>query len=410
MQAAPLSATSAHEASARKSPAAARVLVAADEAKEARPLVELLKNHFDHVWSSSNADTAVADFEEYAPDIIVMAFKTLEAAERYYLGLHRFGQSIYRRRHRTILLCRKEDTVAAFELCKKRFFDDYVLYWPNPQDGLRIPMSVWLAARELQAERKDGPTGPELRAHANQLEVLDRSLTQELAEGARQAAVADDSLQALERALSGGYDEFSRHLVTRGANGAIEVKDPGALARDLAAFKKSQIDCARTARERGVQPMNTWAKELNNKVAPALARTRVLATQVRQSQPVLLVIDDDEAMRAALEPVLTSLGYDLVLAASGQEALRELAHIQPDVILMDVQLTDTTGIDLTRQLRSIPQLAHTPVVLMSGDSRRDTLLHGIEAGASDFLAKPFTRDVLRAKLDKVLRRAEPAGS
>lgn len=386
------------------------MLVAGDEAREARQLTELLKSHFDHVWSSTNADTAVTDFEEHAPDIIVMAFKTLEAAERYYLGLHRFGQSIYRRRHRTILLCRKEDTVAAFELCKKRFFDDYVLYWPNPQDGLRIPMSVWLAARELQAAHTDGPTGPELRAHANQLEVLDRSLTQELAEGARQAAVADDSLQALEHALAGGYDEFSRHLVTRGANGAIEVKDPAALARDLAAFKKSQIDHARTARVRGVQPMNSWAKELNNKVAPALARTRALATRVRQSRPVLLVIDDEEEMRAALEPVLTSLGYDLVLAGSGHEALRELAHIQPDIILLDVKLTDTTGIDLTRQLRTMPELVHTPVVLMSGDSRRDTLLLGIEAGASDFLAKPFTREVLRAKLDKVLRRAEAAGS
>jgi PleD family two-component response regulator len=410
MQTAPKSANSANEAPTRKSPASARVLVAGEEAKEARQLVELLKNHFDNVWSSTNADTAVAEFEEYAPDIILMAFKTLEHAERYYLALHRFGQSIYRRRHRTILLCRKEDTVAAFELCKKRFFDDYVLYWPNPQDGLRIPMSVWLAAREIQAENKDGPTGPELRTHANHLEALDRNLTHELAEGVRQAAVADDSLRALERALSGANDEFSHHLVIGGANGAIEIKDPDALVRELAAFKKRQIECARTARDQGVQPMNSWAKELKGKVTPALARTRALATQVRQSQPVVLVIDDDEAMRSALEPVLASLGYDLVLAGSGHQALRELAHLQPDAILMDVKLTDTNGIDLTRQLRSIPQLAHTPVVLMSGDSRRDTLIHGIEAGATDFLAKPFTREVLRAKLDKVLRRAEPGGS
>jgi PleD family two-component response regulator len=406
----PLSANSANQASTPKSPGSARVLIAGDEAKEARQLVELLNNHFDYVWSSTNADTAVAEFEEFAPDIILMAFKALEQAERYYLALHRFGQSIYRRRHRTILLCGKEDTVAAFELCKKRFFDDYVLYWPNPQDGLRIPMSVWLAARELQAEHRDGPSGPELRTHANHLEALDRNLTHDLDEGVRQAAVADESLVALERALSGANDEFLRHLAAGGAKGAIEVKDPDALARELAAFKKRQIDCARTARDRGVRPMNSWAKEFKEKVAPALARTRTLATQVRESQPLLLVIDDDAAMRSALEPVLTSLGYDLVLAASGREGLRELAHIQPDVVLMDVKLTDIDGINLTRQLRSIPQLAHTPVVLMSGDSRRDTLINGIEAGATDFLAKPFTREVLRTKLDKVLHRAEPAES
>jgi DNA-binding response OmpR family regulator len=77
-----------------------------------------------------------------------------------------------------------------------------------------------------------------------------------------------------------------------------------------------------------------------------------------------------------------------------------------DAILMDIRLSDTDGINLTRQLRSIPQLAQVPVVLMSGDSRRDTLLSGIEAGATDFMAKPFTREVLRTKLDKVLRRGD----
>jgi CheY-like chemotaxis protein len=388
-----------------KSPAAARVLVASDEAKEARQLVELLKNHFDHVESSTDADAAVAEFEAQAPDIVVIAFKTLEHAERYYLGLHRFGQAIYARPHRTLLLCRKEDTVAAFHLCKKRYFDNYVLYWPNPQDGLRLPMSVWVAARELQALQQDGPSGPELRSHARHLVDLDRTLTTGLAESEQQAAAADAQLLELEHKLAGANDEFSRHLVSGGANGAIEIKDSAALARQLAQFKKRQLDCARTARDQSIQPIKSWAKNLKDKVAPALARTRALATQVQENKPTLLVIDDDEAMRAALEPVLSSLGYDLAIVGSGHEALRVLAHVQPDAILMDIRLTDTDGINLTRQLRLIPQLAQVPVVLMSGDSRRDTLLSGIEAGATDFIAKPFTREVLRTKLDKVLHRA-----
>ncbi len=64
-----------------KSPSAARVLVAADEAKEARSLVELLTDHFDEVSSSTTADAAVAEFEQFAPEVIVMAFSTLEKAE-----------------------------------------------------------------------------------------------------------------------------------------------------------------------------------------------------------------------------------------------------------------------------------------------------------------------------------------
>jgi PleD family two-component response regulator len=387
-----------------KSPATARVLIAAADAGEAAQLVDSLRNHFDHVGSSTDADAAAEQFEKFAPDVIVMAFKALEQAERYYLALHRFGQSVHQRIHRTILLCRKEDAAAAFELCKKRFFDDYVLYWPNPQDGLRIPMSVWIAAREIQAQYKSGPTAKDLRTHARHLEDLDHKLSAELEHSAKRAATANDSLLDLEQELLRVNDDFSHRLVTGGAGGSIEVKDAQALERELERFKRSQLDRARSARDQVVKPMTLWASELKGKVAPVLTGTRALAAQIIQSQPVLLVVDDNEVMRSALQPVLSSLGYELVLVGSGQEALLELTRIEPDAILLDIGLSDTDGITLTRQLKSTARIAQIPVILMSGDSRRDTLVSAMQAGAADFIAKPFTRDILRTKLDKVVRR------
>ncbi len=388
-----------------KSPASARVLVAGDGVWDAHQLVEQLKTHFDHVASSTDADAAVAHFEEQAPDVIVLAFKELERAERYYLALHRFCQSVYQRAHRTILLCRQEDTAAAFDLCKKRFFDDYVLYWPNPSDGLRLVMSVWLASREIQAQHKAGPTGSELRMHAEQLESLDRSLTHELEQGDRQAAAAHESLLELERELSNANDELSQHLVAGGANGAVVVKDSEALARELAQFKQRQLEHTRVARDQVVKPMNERTEGLKAKVAPALAGVRKMAAQVRETKPVLLIVDDDEKMRSVLQAVLSSFGFSLVLVGSGQQALRELDQIRPDAILLDVRLADIDGIALTRQVKSMPQFAHIPIVLVSGDSRREILICGMEAGADDFIAKPFTSKVLLAKLDKVLRQA-----
>jgi PleD family two-component response regulator len=386
-----------------KSPAAARVLVAGDDVTEARQLVENLGRHFEHVKSSTNTETAAADFEKHAPDVIVLAFKGLEQAERYYLALHRFAQSIYHRPHRTVLLCGKEDIEAAFDLCKKRYFDDYILYWPNPQDGLRIAMSVWLACRELLERNKEGLSGAELRTHASQLQGLDRNLTHEFEEGERQAGTAHDSLLDLEHDLSTANDELSSHLVGGGANGAIVVKDAEALARDLAQFKTRQIERTRMARDQGVQPMSTWARGLKAKVEPALMATRALANQAQQVKPRVLVVDDDRSMRDILEPVLVSMGYDVTMVGGGNQALRELTHVQPDAILMDIKLTDSDGVTLTRQLKSSPQLAHIPIILMTGDSRRERLISSLEAGAADFIAKPFTIGVLRAKLEKVLR-------
>jgi CheY-like chemotaxis protein len=94
---------------------------------------------------------------------------------------------------------------------------------------------------------------------------------------------------------------------------------------------------------------------------------------------------------------------EVVLVSSGDQALRELNDRQPDAILMDIRLADSDGVTLTRQLKSWPQLAHIPVILMTGDSRRETLLSSMRAGAVDFIAKPFTREVLRTKLERVLR-------
>ncbi|HEY4339000.1 MAG TPA: response regulator [Steroidobacteraceae bacterium] len=391
-----------------KSPSSARVLVAADEATEARQLVEHLKKHFDHVASSieTNAETAAADFEKHAPEVIVLAFKGLEHAERYYLGLHRFGQSIYQRPHRTVLLCRREDTEGAFELCKKGYFDDYNLYWPNPQDGLRVVMSVWLACRELLGRKSEDLTSRDLRTHVSHLEGLDRKLAHEFEEGERQAAAAHDSLLDLEHDLSRANDELSSHLVRGGANGAIEVKDSEALARDLAQFKQRQIERTRMAGDRGIKPISAWARDLKAKVEPSLTGARALSSQVERIKPKVLVVDDDGAMRDILEPVLISLGYEVTLAVGGNHALRELAHSLPDAILMDIRLTDSDGVTLTRQLKASPHIAHIPIILMTGDSRREQLISSIEAGAADFIAKPFTIGVLRAKLEKVLR---PAG-
>ena len=78
--------------------------------------------------------------------------------------------------------------------------------------------------------------------------------------------------------------------------------------------------------------------------------------------------------------------------------------MEPGAILMDLVAPGADAIGLTRRLKGLPDVAHIPIIIMSGDARRETLFNSIRAGASDFIAKPFTRDVLRTKLDRFLRR------
>jgi CheY-like chemotaxis protein len=389
-------------------PDSVSVLVAGDSAGEVEPLVADLSRHFGHVEGTTNSEAPEDDIERHAPDVIVLAFKELGQAQPYCQALSQPEQP--KRSHRTVLLCRKEDAATAFALCKKQYFDDYIVYWPAPQDALRVAMSVWLACRAMVALREHGSADADLVTHARHLRDLDRKLTSELEAGERRAAAAHDSMVKLELDLSKANDDFSNHLARGGPDAAVEVKNSEALTRDLAQFKSQQLELARSACDRGIKPMSAWARQLKEKVEPALAGTRALAAQVRQARPMLLVVDQDATMRGLLAPALRELGYDLLVVGDGNQVLRELAQAHPDAILLDIRSAGTDAIGLTRHLKTLPDVAHIPIIIMSGDSRKETLISSLKAGAADFIAKPFTREVLRTKLHRVLRRAAPSAA
>ena len=123
-----------------------RILVSTDSVEDGQQIVRLLKDDFANVRLSSQSERAAADFDLCLPDVLVLAFDKLENAQRYYLGLYRLSRSVHAHPHRTVLLCSKDEVRAAFDLCKKDYFDDYVLHWPHAHDGRRLSMSVWIAS------------------------------------------------------------------------------------------------------------------------------------------------------------------------------------------------------------------------------------------------------------------------
>ena len=388
-----------------KSPASARVLVIGAGETDVELVRADLKRHFKDIETATSEESAQERLTLDPPDVIVLAFRELEEAQAYCRAPGSSETSSPG--VRSVLLCKEEGAAAAFELCKRKYFDDYVIFWPEPQDRLRLPMSLWLACRAALALHEQGETGAQLLTHAKQLNDLDRAVTREIESGESKAVAAHDSMKELEHKLSKANDEFSDHLI-RGANAAIEVKDSGALARDLENFKTEQMALARAARSQGVKPMNTWAQELRAKVEPPLAATRSFAAQIRQSRPTLLVVDDDDMTRGLLTPTLRSFGYNLVMVRDGRQVLGELVQAEPGAILLDLVAPGSDAVGLTRHLKGLPDVAHIPIIIMSGDARRETLFNSIRAGASDFIAKPFTRDVLRTKLDRFLRKPASA--
>ena len=119
----------------------------------------------------------------------------------------------------------------------------------------------------------------------------------------------------------------------------------------------------------------------------------------------VLVVDDEPAVRSALERALRLEAYDVELAADGREALDRLADgTPPDAVVLDVAMPYVDGLEVCRRLRDAGD--RTPVLMLTARDAVDDRVAGLDAGADDYLVKPFALKELKARLRAMLRRSE----
>jgi two-component system response regulator MprA len=116
----------------------------------------------------------------------------------------------------------------------------------------------------------------------------------------------------------------------------------------------------------------------------------------------LLVVDDDPSVREALELVLDLNGFGVASAADGGEAIRALALDRPDAVILDVLMPGLDGLEVCRRMRAVGD--RTPVLMLTARSEVSERVAGLEAGADDYLIKPFAGEELIARLRALLRR------
>ena len=121
---------------------------------------------------------------------------------------------------------------------------------------------------------------------------------------------------------------------------------------------------------------------------------------------LVLVADDDRAVREALERALQLNGFDVALAADGNEAISATTDRTPDAIILDVMMPGYDGLDVTRRLRR--EGNRVPILLLTARDAVGDRVDGLDAGADDYLPKPFALEELLARLRALLRRADAA--
>ena len=112
----------------------------------------------------------------------------------------------------------------------------------------------------------------------------------------------------------------------------------------------------------------------------------------------ILIADDEAASRRLLQGYLQKWGHEVVSATNGAEAWRLFEQQEFPLVISDWMMPELDGVDLIRRIRASARPAHVYVILLTGRSQKEDMVEGMEAGADDFVTKPFDRDELRVRL------------
>ena len=121
----------------------------------------------------------------------------------------------------------------------------------------------------------------------------------------------------------------------------------------------------------------------------------------------ILIVDDDRALRDALRRTLVLGGYETCFAAGGEDALAQVAAAAPDAVVLDVGLPDIDGLEVSRRLRASGN--RVPILMLTARDAIEDRIDGLDAGADDYLVKPFDVGELKARLRALLRRSSANG-
>jgi len=120
--------------------------------------------------------------------------------------------------------------------------------------------------------------------------------------------------------------------------------------------------------------------------------------------PVIVVADDELDILSLVSYRLRKAGYEVLAAHDGEEALRLICDCSPDIVLLDVKMPKLTGIDVLKRVRTNEAVRDVPVILLSAGVEEEPVARGFEAGADEYVRKPFSPEELIERVQEVMAR------
>lgn len=382
----------------------ARILVITDTPGDADQITALLKKEYKHVGASTLRNEMVASFQEFLPDIVVLAYQSIDHSVSTYLGILRHSTVALTLPHRAVVLCHQDKVAEAYELCRTEHFDDYVLFWPLPVDSKRLFMTIHHELRDLSNSESHAPS-QEMVTEAAKIAELEEMLDQACRRGKHRADVVSEQIELAESSIAGAIDTFHHTILHSGLLPGMNVERSATLDREIQSLKRKTTQEPLRKVQGAVEPVVAWVEGIKSDLSEQIESARRLNQIVANDKalPTILMVDDDIFQCRLLQQILCAEPFKVTFALTGGRALTMIQRRPPDLILMDISLPDIDGIEMTRKLKAMKTTSQIPVVMVSGLSEKQTVVDSRKAGAADFLVKPIDKTIL---LEKVLRLLE----
>lgn len=129
-------------------------------------------------------------------------------------------------------------------------------------------------------------------------------------------------------------------------------------------------------------------------------------TDTSLKKPQILIVDDAQAHRFILKNIILDMGYQPILAESGQQALEVFSECLPDLVLLDISMPDLDGFEVSRRIKQNPIAKDIPIIFISGFEAPEDIVKLFEVGGVDYVIKPFVPEVVKARVGVQLKLAD----
>ncbi len=341
-----------------------QILIVSDTDDEVRTVRELLEHDYPDLLSANNEETGLQLFREHKPVLLVLVFKELEKAERFYLMLYRQCPTIQEIPHQTLLLCKSNESEAAFSLCRNGTLDDYLINRPL-HDPYRLRLAVHQAQERQAGQSQSVSTHRQLSHIGTDLRHLDSFVSKALTGG-----------QSLHAETLTAFREFSSRL-----------------SQEIDRFEASKVGNKLQEAQHWMDQFGTGYRKQSE---------HLVEQSFPPPQAEVLLVDDDDMYREMLATMMEEVNFHVTHADCGTAALAEMRKRRPDIVLLDYNMPGLDGMGTLRQMKDDPELRQIPVVMLTGVNARETVKEVIMSGAAGFIVKPSNRPTILAKIRNLL--------